>query len=113
MAGLKDEIKLVINQYLVDNNTNSVTPGQLNAILTQIVDAAFFVDEEYIYPASVETLNVQSPSLGLTVDGQKVVGSRGDVVGYVPEKPTVQELATALNALIQRLEQHGLITGNP
>ena len=91
----------------------TITAEQVGTILKNIIDAAFLAEDDYTYPAEVETINVTSATLGVTVDGEKVVGEQQAAVPVLTaETATAEDVAETVNDIITKLENHGLIAPN-
>lgn len=114
MAKTRAELQAAINYVLEDPEYASITAEQIREILIDISDSMFVSEDDYTYPAEVETLNITSTTLGLKVAGVKVVGEQGTAIGFANEDtPSLSEAVGKINALISALGAHGLIEPNP
>ena len=99
-----------IETILADNSTNDVTVGQLRGILQDVVDSTILVVVEYTDPTEIDSLNIRTPSAGITMDGTKVLGARGAAITAPGTgEPVLSEVAAAVNEIINRMVDHGLI----
>ena len=114
------ELIAMIDGLFTDPEPHSITPSQIQDLLKKIVTSMFMKLDEFTYPATVETLEIASPSSGLTVDGRKVIGEQQSHVTHITDDDvdTMKEgglqngitfIKDKFNDLITKLESHGII----
>lgn len=107
MAYTRAELQLQVSALFDDPEPRSITPAQLKTLFNNIIEAAFLAEDDYTYPSSVASLEVQTE---IKVDGTKVIGAQQTGISPPPsEDPTVGDVATAARSIITALESHGLI----
>jgi hypothetical protein len=110
MIKTRSELKTAIDALLVDNQNNSITPGQINSLLTDIIDSVFTQEDDYSYPVTVETINITSPSIGVKVEGTRVLTVQQPGIATISETTgTLADCISAINSVIDAITEHGLI----
>jgi hypothetical protein len=118
MNKTRADLKAQKDAFLINNSGNAITPEQFNTLFEDLLDSVFLPEDDYTYPASVETINVTSATFGVQVNEVKVVGERQPLID-TPAMDAADGLQANLNKIRDKLrevvvamENHGLIAPN-
>ena len=103
-------LKAQKDAFLVNNSGNAITPDLFNDLFENILDSVFLAEDDYVYPVSVETLNITSGTLGLTVCEDQVVGARLAAIADLSAGATLAQVIAKVNVILAVFRSHGLIS---
>lgn len=110
MAYTRSQLQGQIDALFVENGANAIDAGQVNTVLTNILDNVTLQDESatVIQVAGVNCTDVDG---GVKVSDVKVVGAQqANIPAVDPGTGTLADCIAAVNLIIAAMITHGLIS---